>query len=405
MDQQLFATLLARQGIYNKNGSVYAYELLYRDPLVNVNKTFTNEEETSSVITQLFANLDIDTIIGNKRAFISFSYKHLVQKIPNLLPKDRIVIEVLETVDVDKPLINSLLSLREQGYKIALHDFIVNEKNSLLIELVDIIKLNVLYQNKQQIAQQLKPLKQFNGHLLAKKIENNSQFNDCIDLGFTYFQGSFLNKPDLLKGQKLTENKSNLIHLLAELNDQNITMERVEELILQIPKLSYRVLRLANSVSLYRGKQIDSVMDSLKMLGLNQIHNWLCLFLLSNQDDLITDLLERTLIRAKMCEYLAQVSGYFDPHQAYTVGILSTLDRFLNEPMESLLSKIQLNKALNEALLHQKGELGDFLQVAIDYEFANFKKLERTSYDKQDLTRSYVAGIEYARSVMDLINQ
>lgn len=402
---QLLTTLLTRQGIYSKTGAVYAYELLYRDLVPDAVNTFSDEEETSLVVTQLFSNLDIDAIIGKKKAFINFTYNHLIQKIPTLLPKDRIVIDVLETVDVDKPLINSLLSLREQGYKIALHNFIFNEKNSLLIDLVDIIKLNVLYQNKQQIAEQLKPLKHFKGQLLAKKIDDNQQFSDCIDLGFTYFQGFFLNKPDLLKSQQITENKNNLLRLLAELNNQDIPMERVEELILQIPKLSYRVLRLANSVYLYRGKVIESLLDALKILGLNQVHNWLCLFLLSSQDDLIPDLLERTLIRAKMCEGLARISGHSDPHQAYTVGIFSTLDRFLNEPMDVLLSKIKLSNAFNEALLHQKGELGHILQITIDYEAANFKKLERTTYDKQDLTRSYLEGINYANSVMDVINK
>lgn len=180
-------------------------------------------------------------------------------------------------------------------------------------------------------------------------------------------------------------------------------MEQVEEHILHIPKLSYRILRLANSVYLYRGQKIDSLMDAIKKLGLNQLYNWLCLFLISSQDDLIPDILERTLIRAKMCEGLAQASNYPDPHQAYTVGILSTLDKLLNESMESLLSKVQLSPLINEALLEHKGPLGSILQATIDYELARFKKLESSPYSKEDLTGSYFQGIEYATSIMDLI--
>lgn len=408
MDQKLLTTLLARQGIYDRNGSVYAYELLYRNPNpvdAESHRVFTGDIETSSVITQLFASLDINTIIGDKRAYINFTHNHLVQKIPCLLPKERIGVEVLETVVVDQALIDSLISLREQGYIIALDDFIYNEQTAPLIHLADIIKIDVLNQNKQQIAEQLLPLQQFKGKLLAEKIEDLHQLNNCMELGFDYFQGFFLNKPNSLKGQQITENKNILLRLLSELDNENVAIERIEEFILQIPKLSYRILRLANSAAGYRGKKIDSLLEAVKKLGINQIRDWLSLFLMSNEDVLLPDLLERTLIRAKMCEALAKLSQYTNPHQAYTVGILSTLDLFLNESMASLLSGIQLCDALNEALLYHGGKLGELLQLTIDYEKADFSQLEKSAYEKADLTRSYLEGIEYANSIMSIINK
>lgn len=410
MKQPLIKTLLARQGIYNKHGSVYAYELLYRngDALTanvdNMNP-LSGDAATSSVITQLFTNLDMDTIIGNKRAFINFTHNHLVQQIPNLLPKNRIVIEVLETVEIDQPLIKNLAALNEIGYKIALDDFIYRKEFIPLIEIADIIKIDVLNLTKEQIARQLAPLHNFRGKLLAEKIEDKNQFSHCVDLGFDYFQGFFLNKPDALKGHAITENKTNLLRLLAELNDEQVPMERVEEIILQIPKLSYRILRLANSASLYMGKKIESLMDAITQLGLLQIRNWLSLLLLASMDDVMPDLLERTLIRAKMCEYLSKTDGQSNPHQAYTVGILSTLDGILNEPMASLLAKIQLSETLNEALLNHSGELGKILKFTIDYEEANFNKLANVPINHEDFTRSYLQGIEHANNVISIINK
>lgn len=402
-------TLLARQGIYTRDGSVYAYELLYRNPeLANVNlgNGELGDKATSLVITQLFASMDIDTIIGDKLAYINFTHNHLVQKVPTLLPKERIVIEVLESVIVDKPLIDSLMSLREQGYCIALDDFIPSEKNSALIDLANIIKIDVLNLNKRQIAQQLRLLNHFNGELLAEKIESHNQFKDCVDLGFDYFQGFFLNKPRPLKGQHITENKAYLLRVLAELNNDDIPLERVEEYILHIPKLSYRLLRLANSAAAYNGRKIDLLIDALKRLGLNQVRNWLRLFLLANQNDLMSDLVERTLIRAKMCECLAKLSSeHVNPHQAFTMGIFSSLDAFLNEPMALILSKIQLSESLNEALLYQRGQLGEILKDTINYEKGNFSQLENTSYGNKNLINAYFESIEYARAVIRLTNQ
>lgn len=389
---------------------MYAYELLYREDdalTANVDNRnpLSGDAATSSLITQLFSNLDINKIIGKKRAFINFTHNHLMEQIPLLLPKSRIVVEVLETVEVTKPIITHLTHLSGLGYEIALDDFIFREELVPLIELANIIKIDVLGLTVQQIIEQLAPLKGFKGKLLAEKIENVTQFNHCIDLGFEYFQGFFLNRPDPFKGQVITENKIHLLKLLSELNNQDVPLERVEEIIRQIPKLSYRILRLSNSASMYVGKKIESLMDAINQLGLVQIRNWICLLLLASLDDVSPDLLERTLIRAKMCEALTQKIGSGNPLQAYTVGILSTLDGILNEPMSSLLSKIQLSEILNEALLHQKGELGHILKWVIDYEEARFDELDKAPVAHHDLTQSYLQGLAYASEVMDIINK
>lgn len=404
MDSQRVITLFARQAIYDRRGSIYAYELLYRNTGTS-DLDSSGDDETSLVITQLFSSLDINTIVGpHRRAYINFTHNHLVKKIPTLLPKDRIGIEVLETVTIDKALLDSLHFLKEQGYLIALDDFVYKEGISdPLIELADVIKIDVLHQTRVQIEQQLLPLIYYKGKLLAEKIESREQFSACFALGFDYFQGFFLKRPDPLQGHAITESRGKLIQLLAMFNEEHIAIERVVDFVLQIPKLSYRILRLANSVSLYRGKKVESLLEAMQKLGLEQIRNWLNLFLVSSQDEPMPDLLERTLVRAKMCESLARLNEEIDCQQAYTVGLFSTLDLFLNEPISLLLDKIPLSKPLNEALLYHKGPLGRILHTVINYEQAHFNQLENEPYAESDLVHSYLEGIEYACAVMDII--
>lgn len=342
LNQPPVRTLLARQGIYDNTSSVLAYELLYRNSeLENLNLALNSSGElaTYSVLLDLFANLNIDAIVGNKRAFINFTYQHLIEQIPALLPRKRIAIEVLETVVINQEVISSIIALKNKGYEIALDDFVFREEIKPLLEVADIVKIDVLNLNEQQIVKQLSHLQVFKGKLLAEKVENKQQFDVCVNLGFDLFQGFFLDKPQALTGQAITENKAQILRLLAEINDEDLSVQRVEEIILQIPKLSYRILRLANSASIYSSRKIESLMDAITKLGLNQIRNWLSLLLLASHDEIASDLLERTLIRAKMCELLAKSMKYSAAQQAYTVGLLSTLDGILNEPMPSLLEK------------------------------------------------------------------
>ena len=401
-------TLLARQSIYDRDRLVRAYELLYREghsTMAHVDNLdlSAGDAATSSVITQLFTNLNMDDVIDNKLAFINFTYNHLVNQVPKLLPKNQIIIEVIESIQIDDQLIRSLIDLSKEGYQIALDDFVYTEEIVPLIQVADIIKIEVLHQNKHQIRKQLSLLQNFKGRLLAEKIENRNQFNDCMELGFDYFQGFFLSKPDPLRGQAITENRAHLIRLFGELNDPVVAIEHIENLILQIPKLSYRILRLVNSVALYNGKKIESILDAIKLLGIVCIRNWIGLLMLSSIHDVELDLLERTLIRAKMCENLANVQCKSDAHLAYTVGILSTLDAILHEPMDSLLAKIQLSTQLNNAILYLEGELGNILRIVMDYEIAHFKQLESASVDNTLLMRAYLDSVKYAIKTIHLI--
>ena len=370
---------------------------------LNIGDVIAGDKATSFVISHLFAHLDLDVILGAHPAFINFTRKHLLEQVPKLLPKDKVVIEILEDVIIDSELIDIIYSLSRRGYKFALDDFVFHENLIPLIEIADIIKIDVLNLSKSKVIEQLTLLQNYKGKLLAEKIETRQQFAHCKKLGFDLFQGYFFNQPDLISGEKISENKTYLLKILAELHNPDIAMQRVEEVILQIPKLSYSILRLANSAALYAGRKIDSLLEAIQQLGLLQIRNWISLLLVSSLDDVAHSLLEQTLIRAKMCQSLARQSGLVSPHQAYTVGMLSTLDAILNEPMASLLGKISLNEELNEALINQKGNLGYVLSAVQCYERGHFEKLNDSKFSVENFSSAYVEAIEYTNEVMQLI--
>ncbi|CDZ76279.1 EAL domain protein [Legionella massiliensis] len=407
MKKQITSTLFARQAIYDSLNQVCAYELLYRaGDLFRANIDLSNEkagdDATSFILSHLFTHLDINTIVGAHPAYINFTRNHLLKRIPTLLPKKKVIIELLENTVIDESLIESVKNLREDGYRLALDDFIFREELVPLVDLADVIKIEVLGLSKDEIKRQIAPLVGSKAKLLAEKIENRDQLLLCKELGFELFQGFFLNYPDLIHGNLLSENKTYLLKLFAEIYDVDVHMERVEEIILQIPKLSYQVLRLANSAALYKGKKIESLMDAIRQLGLIQIRNWLSLLLVSSLDDVAPDLLERTLIRAKMCQNLATISELANPHQAYTVGMLSTLDAILNETMPSLLGKIRLSDELNEALLKHQGALGYLLAMTQWFEQANFSKLDYEKFSPEDYNQAYLEGIAYASAVLEV---
>lgn len=410
LESSQLINLLARQAIYDRDKSVYAYELLYRDRgSQNLNTSDCDgsdaERKTPSVIAQLFINLDMNTTLHKKPAFINFTYKNLIDNIPLLLPKDQIVIEVLETVTVDVKIISRLKNFRKKGYKIALDDFVYKKEMIPLMMIADIIKLDVFNQNSFQIIEQLKPLRDlYKGKLLAEKIETREQFECCKELGFDFFQGFFLNKPEVIKGKELQKNKTQMLRLLAEINSEKNSLIKIEEAILQVPKLSYRILKLSQSVSFYVGKKIGSLLDAITQLGLKKVRNWITMILLVSVDNVASDLIERTLIRAKMCERLAVITHYPDPHLAFTAGILSTIDALLNEPLAPLIEKLNLSDILNSAIIDNTGDLGVLLKITKLYERGAFNELSAYSQvSYHHLVSAYLEGIGYADNVLSII--
>jgi len=187
----------ARQGIYNRNNELFAFELLYR--YAGKSPQFQlGDKETSWIIKKIIENPNIDTLIDGKKAFINFTYNHLVQHVPLLLSKDKIVIEVLESTPINNTMIQSLQLFKKKGYTIALDDFVYHPHTEYLLELADIIKIDVLKQEEPQIEAQLRLLHNYEGALLAEKVETRIQYETCFALGFNYFQGFYLHKPDLL---------------------------------------------------------------------------------------------------------------------------------------------------------------------------------------------------------------
>ncbi|KTD33815.1 putative Diguanylate phosphodiesterase (EAL domain) [Legionella nautarum] len=410
MNKQLIPAIFARQAIYDTHASVCAYELLYRAGDLNSANIDTTDEKagdkaTAQVLSYLFRHLDLNLILGHHPAFINFTRNHLLQKLPASLPKHRIVIELLENILVDELLLENIKTFSKEGYKIALDDFIFHEDLIPMINLADIIKIEVLGLTKQEINKQLTLVREsgFKGKLLAEKIENREQLIVCRDLGFDFFQGFFLNHPNLVQNQTLAEDKILLLQLFAELYNPDTQIARVEEMILQIPKLGERILKLSNSASMYQGKMINSLVDAIQRLGLSEIRNWMSLLLIAELDNVTDDLLERTLIRAKMCQILATHFDEKDSHQAFTVGLFSTLDAVLNQPMPFLLTKLQLENEINAALLTRRGTLGYLLDMTQAYEQAYFNKLGYSKFSAEDYTNAYLKGISYANNIIALI--
>ena len=93
---------VGRQGIYDLERRLVAYELLFRAHDRAVDNEVAGEQATSQVIASTFGTFGLDNISNGKPLFINFTRAFLTGKVPIPVEPERVVIEVVEHVTVDQ---------------------------------------------------------------------------------------------------------------------------------------------------------------------------------------------------------------------------------------------------------------------------------------------------------------
>ena len=401
--------LIARQPIFDFNRRLFAYELLFRGTEDHDANHMEGDRATTSLLSATFLTEGIDRISGYKPCFINFTTELLLKNIPASFPKDKVVIEILEDVQPTTEVISACRALSRQGYKIALDDFVYDRKLEPLIELADIIKIDIIDTPLDTIHKTLHRLSNHSKiQLLAEKVETYAEFEKALKLGFTYFQGYFFSKPEVLTIKELTAAKINLLHLLAEVSSGSTTVSRLTEIINHDVAISYKLLRFLNSAYFYRLEKIESISQAIAYLGEQKLRRFLMLMIISEMaTQKPQELVRLALVRAKFCELLAAASG--KPEQQnnlFLLGLFSLLDAMLDSTMEYLVTKLPINDQVKDALIQQSGPLMPYLNAVTTYENKATQEcvqaVARIGVARKDVYEIYLQSLEFAQAFTDL---
>jgi len=389
--------LIARQPIFDKKLNVYAYELLFRHSVSDIESgvtLFNGDLATSQVINYTFMEFGIDRVVGNKRAFINLTHSFLTGDIPIPFDNSQVVLEILEDITVDEQVIKTVQEFVDQGFTIALDDFVHSPEFQPLVSLASIIKLDILALSEQELINEVERLKNENVVLLAEKVETEEQYKLCQQLGFTYFQGYFFCKPTLINDKPIPESKIAVLQVLHSLQDPDITIDDIELLIREDVSLSFKLIRFLNSAAVSLPRKVDSVRQGLLFLGLNTIKSWATLIAFSDIESSTSELMTTALVRAKLCNQLAK-SFDCEPEAAFMLGLFSPLEAILQKPMEAILQSLPIEEDMKEALLLKgNNPLGELLIFVISHEQGSLMELPQ-HISIQQLNAAYLAATEW----------
>lgn len=395
--------LIGRQQILDLQQNVYAYELLFRGSDFDINDPDSGTQATNQIITDTLLEIGLNNIVGEHRAFINFTTQNILEKTPLHLPKDRIVIEILESIKIDLQVINNVREFAGQGFLIALDDFVFSSDWQPLVEIADFIKIDVMASSLEEIKALVTKLKPYKAKLLAEKVETHEGFQALKDLGCDYFQGFFFSKPNLVAGKRMGVNQIAAIKLLTVINKSDVEFKEITSAISQDISLSYKLLHYINSSSFGLSNKIQSIQHAITCLGLKEVRRWTNIIMLTSLSNKPTILLENSLICARMCEQLARLNKQ-NSEQFFLIGMFSHLDSLLDMPLAEALKQLPLDSEITDALLKKQGVAGETLQYVIDYEHWKLPNRLLANVSANDINNIYLEAIHWSHEVLNNIN-
>ncbi len=398
---------VARQPIFDTKMNTYGYELLFRKSQNNFYEGTDPDESTASLISNSFLVVGFDELTGGARGFINFPQNLLGQGMALLLPKDRVVIEILETVRPTEEVIEACLELKNQGYILALDDFVLkNEVEfSPLIVLADIIKIEY---PQTPIIDQIKFIKKYKKSItfLAEKIETRKEYSSAVKIGYQLFQGYFFSKPLMVNAKEIGALNINLIQMLNELNNPEPDYKIIAGIVESDLDLAYKLLKLVNSVYFSARYTIKSIHQALVHLGTKELRRWTYLLLLRGlQSPDNAELIKTSLIRGKILSLFAVETKKTRQETDYFIsGIFSSIDVLLNRDIAEILKELPLSRQVKEALLGGDNEIRLCLNALLDFEKGDYSTLENATAARglksEKFMELYLEALRWQRSLL-----
>ncbi|WP_428773603.1 EAL and HDOD domain-containing protein [Vibrio sp.] len=375
-------TYVARQPIFNAKRQTLGYELLFRDGEHNgFPAHIESNRATYRLIVENFLSIGTNPALEASRCFINFPYQSLLRRLPFSLPKEKIVVEILENCPADDKLFAVVEELNQQGYLIALDDFVYSPQWERFLPLVHIVKLDIMTLGLEQACQLVKRWRSQGSKkkFLAEKVETEAQFQAARSAGFQFFQGYFFSHPELIKQRYISPEQMIAMELFREVSLPEVNFARVEQIVAKDVALSYKLLRFVNTMSSRLEVTISSFRQALVYLGEDKLRLFVALAVASYVSaKKPKELYHLALQRAQFCWLMSgQLPSTQYQDQAFLIGLFSIMDALLDSSLDYLVEQLPLTQAIKLALLERHGPYGALLNVEECFEQADWQGLQR----------------------------
>jgi EAL and modified HD-GYP domain-containing signal transduction protein len=369
---------IARQPIVDAGHSIFAYELLFRHAADAQNARIRSDVDAGiNVIANTLCDMGTEWLLKGKQAFINMGVPTLMSDFSSMLPKENVVIEVLETVQVTDEVLARVEALKAEGFRFALDDYQHHSSSEALLPFAEFVKLDILAHAPDELTRLVYDLRRQPVKLVAEKVETLEQFNYCKALGFDFFQGYYFAHPETLVERVINPVHATVLQLMDKVR-QGTDIKEMEALFKKDVALTFKLMRYINSAGFGLSCEVQSIRHAVSILGLQPLYRWLTLLLATAGSGPASSVLSRTAItRGRLCELLGKTElPRGDQDNLFIVGVFSLLPAMLEMTMDQVLDRIVIPDKIADALMDRSGLYGPFLALTEAVESGDAARLE-----------------------------
>ncbi len=375
---------IAKQPIFDIDEHIIGYELYYRNDDEDMSLP-DRRLATASLLVNVLNQVGLHTLVGSSKAFINIDAKILLTDIIYTIPKEYFILELNEDIQINQKEFECIKALQKEGYSFVLDNVHFDAeyiKNiTRVLPYVEYVKFDTTQTDIEYLEENIGLFK--GKKLMAQKIESEYIQDAYRELGFEYFQGFHLAKPELIKKNRIDPHHLGVIRLFnllqgsVSMQDICVQFEKQNEIVLQL-------LQFVNSGGFDFDTTASSLCEMLDRIGKKPLMQWLmlivyaksgrtsstdinpCSIIVQNRIDLMMGILKR--MKKDNEELLTQ---------ARFVALLSLLETVFEMPLPLILNELGVDDVIKDALLHQAGELGKLYSLTLSLEKADKEKAEK----------------------------
>jgi EAL and modified HD-GYP domain-containing signal transduction protein len=404
-EDQRPARFAARMPVLTRDEKVFGYKLLFRAGLNNCFPSVEGDAASRGVI-DMSSLIGLTTLSNNLPALIVTTREILVGEYLALLPPDKVIAEISESVAADAEVVAACSKLKKAGCGIALSNFRDGDPRQDLEAIADFIKIDVKGSMLADVSALTRRFRTRGPRLVAEKVETRDDFEFAKGEGFSLFEGYFFRKPEMMHARGAQSYRTVYLRLLGAISKPDLDWKELEDIIKSDPMLYYRLLRYLNSALFGLRSEVKSISQALTILGEDEIRRWCRLSgMLELSRNKPSDLALASLVRARFAEALGARVDCGDT-DLFQIGLLSLMDAILEIPMREVLEGLPLEENAMTVLLENKGPLAPVYDLMLAMEAGVWPRIEalatQLGIDQDFIAKSYWDAMDWAQSVVNV---
>lgn len=390
---------LGRQPILDREGKLNSYEILYRDGHEAKEGT-SSRFVSASVINSILNKFGTNEILGKRKAFVKVDEKFLMNDLIFTVPSEFFIFSIVHAEITDK-VIERFEQLKDKGYELAINDVNIckdNLKNHVnILDYISYIKVefNKGFCEDKALKDIVSVLKSNNIKVVATKIEKQSDFEEAKEVGCELFEGYFFARPKIFQKQQYNSSQANIMKLYTLLMEET-SIDEITQEFENNHAITIQLLRYINSSAFHFKNKISSIHHILMLVGRRPLAQWLMLMIYSKSISNNHEISPLMLMVKHRTELMECVLKIIQPDvrsnalgEAYFIGVLSLIDTVFGAELNIILDDMNVKDEVREALLDDKGILGDIYLLVRDIESFHTRGIERF-VQKYELDKSMI---------------